>query len=133
MKYGVDVVFAGHEHFYERIKPQNGVHDFTSGGAARLRWGDIDRDTKCHAAGFDEGCHSCSSKSRTMRCISGDFGRRQDRGFRHDPAATATGAEHGPGGAVEDDAAGRGKASGALHTQVTATRAAVSRSAPADG
>ena len=24
IKYGVDVVFAGHEHFYERIKPQNG-------------------------------------------------------------------------------------------------------------
>lgn len=57
MKYGMDVVFVGHEHFYERIKPQNGVHYFTSGGAAKLRRGDIDRDTDFHAAGFDQGYH----------------------------------------------------------------------------
>ena len=29
VKYGVDVVFAGHEHFYERIKPQKGIYYFT--------------------------------------------------------------------------------------------------------
>ena len=28
LKYGVDVVFAGHEHFYERIKPQQGITYF---------------------------------------------------------------------------------------------------------
>ena len=32
-KYGMDVVFAGHEHFYERIKPQKGIYYFTNGGA----------------------------------------------------------------------------------------------------
>jgi 3',5'-cyclic AMP phosphodiesterase CpdA len=26
LKYGVDVVLAGHEHFYERLKPQKGIH-----------------------------------------------------------------------------------------------------------
>lgn len=41
LKYGVNVVFAGHEHFYERLKPQKGIHYFTSGGAAKLRDGDI--------------------------------------------------------------------------------------------
>lgn len=41
LKYGVNVVFSGHEHFYERLKPQKGLHYFTSGGAAKLRSGDI--------------------------------------------------------------------------------------------
>jgi len=57
VKYGMDVVFVGHEHFYERIKQQKGVHYFTTGGAAKLRRGDIDRETDFHAAGFDEGYH----------------------------------------------------------------------------
>jgi len=40
VKHGVDVVFAGHEHVYERIKPQQGIYHFTVGGAAKLRKGD---------------------------------------------------------------------------------------------
>jgi 3',5'-cyclic AMP phosphodiesterase CpdA len=30
LKHGVDAVFSGHEHFYERIKPQKGIYYFTS-------------------------------------------------------------------------------------------------------
>jgi predicted phosphodiesterase len=41
VKYGMDVVFAGHEHFYERVKPQKGIYYFTCGGSAKLRKGDI--------------------------------------------------------------------------------------------
>lgn len=52
VKYGVDVVFAGHEHFYERIKPQNGIYYFIEGGSAKLRKGDI-RKGPLTAAGFD--------------------------------------------------------------------------------
>jgi 3',5'-cyclic AMP phosphodiesterase CpdA len=52
IKYGVDVVFAGHEHFYERIKPQNGIYYFTQGGSAKLRKGNIRRGALT-AAGFD--------------------------------------------------------------------------------
>jgi predicted phosphodiesterase len=52
MQHGVDVVFAGHEHFYERIKPQKGVYYFTCGGAAKLRRGDI-RKTALTEKGFD--------------------------------------------------------------------------------
>jgi hypothetical protein len=51
-QYGVDVVFAGHEHFYERIKPQKGIYYFTNGGAAKLRRGDI-RNTGLTEKGFD--------------------------------------------------------------------------------
>ena len=40
MKHGVDVVFTGHEHIYERFKPQKGIYHFTVGGAAKLRKGD---------------------------------------------------------------------------------------------
>ncbi len=40
VKHGVDVVFAGHEHVYERLKPQKGIYHFTVGGAAKLRHGD---------------------------------------------------------------------------------------------
>ena len=40
VKYGVDVVFSGHEHIYERYKPQKGIYYFTVGGAAKLRRGD---------------------------------------------------------------------------------------------
>jgi predicted phosphodiesterase len=55
-KHGVNVVFAGHEHFYERVKPQKGVYYFTSGGAAKLRRGDITR-SQLTAAGFDTDYH----------------------------------------------------------------------------
>ncbi|MEO8453477.1 MAG: metallophosphoesterase [Gemmatimonadota bacterium] len=40
VKYGVDVVFNGHEHVYERMKPQQGIYYFTAGGGAKLSRGD---------------------------------------------------------------------------------------------
>jgi hypothetical protein len=53
IKYGLNVVFAGHEHFYERIKPQKGIYHFTAGGSAKLRSGDILSSTGFTAKGFD--------------------------------------------------------------------------------
>lgn len=50
VKHGVDVVFAGHEHIYERFKPQQGIHHFLVGGAAKLRTGDIRRGPLTAAA-----------------------------------------------------------------------------------
>ena len=55
LKYGVDVVMAGHEHFYERLKPQKGIHYFISGGAGKLRRGDVG-GTYTEKA-FDDGFH----------------------------------------------------------------------------
>ena len=49
----VDVVLAGHEHFYERVRPQHGIAYFVSGAGGSLRPGDI-RPSKLTAAGFDE-------------------------------------------------------------------------------
>ena len=53
VKYGVDVVLAGHEHFYERLRPQQHIYYFTSGAAGKLRRGDIRRGSLT-AAGFDQ-------------------------------------------------------------------------------
>lgn len=52
VKHGVDVVFTGHEHIYERFKPQRGIHHFVVGGAAKLRRGDTRRGPLT-AAAFD--------------------------------------------------------------------------------
>jgi predicted phosphodiesterase len=56
VKHSVDVVFAGHDHFYERIKPQKGIQYFVTGGAGKVRKGDI-QDEGLMAKGFDEGYH----------------------------------------------------------------------------
>lgn len=48
----VDVVFSGHEHFYERLRPQRGIFYFISGAAGSLRENDI-RRTDLTARGFD--------------------------------------------------------------------------------
>jgi predicted phosphodiesterase len=37
VRYGVDVVFTGHEHIYERIKPQKGIVHFIVGSSGQLR------------------------------------------------------------------------------------------------
>ena len=53
VKYGVDIVFAGHEHFYERIVPQKGIYYFTQGGSAKLREGNIRVNSALTAKGYD--------------------------------------------------------------------------------
>jgi hypothetical protein len=50
---GVDVVFSGHEHFYERMKPQKGIVYITQGGGAKLRRGNIRDNSAITAKGFD--------------------------------------------------------------------------------
>ena len=54
IKHGVNVVFTGHEHFYERIKPQKGIQYFVEGSSAKLRKGDIN-PTGLTAFGYDSG------------------------------------------------------------------------------
>jgi predicted phosphodiesterase len=63
---GVDVVFSGHEHFYERLKPQKGIVYITQGGAAKLRRGNIRDNSVMTAKGFD------TDRSFTLVEIVGD-------------------------------------------------------------
>jgi len=53
VKYNVSVVFTGHDHFYERVKPQKGIVYFVTGAGGQLRSGNIDRSTGLTAKGFD--------------------------------------------------------------------------------
>jgi predicted MPP superfamily phosphohydrolase len=53
VRYGVNVVFSGHDHVYERIKPQKGIYYFVSGSAGQLRRGDLRRSALTDA-GFDQ-------------------------------------------------------------------------------
>jgi predicted phosphodiesterase len=53
VKYGVDVVFSGHDHVYERLKPQKGITYFVSGSGGQLRRGDV-RPSRLTAAYYDQ-------------------------------------------------------------------------------
>jgi hypothetical protein len=53
IKYNVSVVFTGHDHFYERIKPQHGIVHFVVGSGGQLALGDIQKGTGLTAKGFD--------------------------------------------------------------------------------
>jgi predicted phosphodiesterase len=65
VKYGVDIVFSGHEHVYERIHPQQGIYYFIEGASGSLRPGDL-AFSAITAKGFD------SDRSFMMIEIAGD-------------------------------------------------------------
>jgi len=52
VKYGVNAVFTGHDHVYERIKPQQGIYYFVEGSSGKLRPGDL-RKTALTEVGND--------------------------------------------------------------------------------
>ena len=85
IKYGVNVVYSGHDHIYERLKPQNGIHYFVSGAGGELRQGDLKRSA-ITAAGFDQ------DRSFMLNEVAGDdlffqvvsrTGQTVDRGVIH--------------------------------------------------
>lgn len=49
----VNVVFAGHEHFYERVKPQKGIYYFISGSGGKLRQGDVKKGSPLTEKAYD--------------------------------------------------------------------------------
>ena len=51
-RYGVNVVLSGHEHVYERLKPQNRIYYFVLGNAGQLRPHDL-RASPDTLKGFD--------------------------------------------------------------------------------
>jgi predicted phosphodiesterase len=54
VKRGVNVVFSGHDHVYERVKPQKGIYYFVSGSAGQLRKGNMRPSPEETAAYFDQ-------------------------------------------------------------------------------
>ena len=65
VKYGVNVVYSGHDHIYERVTPQKGIVYFVSGAGGELRKGDLHRSSHT-AAGFDQ------DRSFMLNEIAGD-------------------------------------------------------------
>jgi predicted MPP superfamily phosphohydrolase len=53
LQYNVSVVLTGHDHFYERVKPQKGIYYFVVGSGGQLRKGNIDKSSGITAKGFD--------------------------------------------------------------------------------
>ncbi len=53
VRHNVSVVFAGHDHFYERTKPQQGIVHFVVGSGGKLAPGDINPRSPLTARGFD--------------------------------------------------------------------------------
>jgi predicted MPP superfamily phosphohydrolase len=53
IKYGVSLVLNGHDHTYERVKPQNGIQYFVEGSSGQLRNGDLRQGSPLTAAGLD--------------------------------------------------------------------------------
>jgi hypothetical protein len=93
VKYGVKVVFTGHEHFYQRIKPQQGITYFVSGAAGQLRRGDI-RPSPLTAVGYDADRSfmivEIADQEMTFQSIN-RLGRTVDRGtiFQNEGTQTA--------------------------------------------
>ena len=101
-KYGVDVVFSGHDHVYERVKPQKGIYYFVSGAAGQLRRGNMRPDEET-AAYFDQDQSFMlveiagselyfQSISRTGKVVdSGTISRPASRESGRPPGAAASG------------------------------------------
>jgi 3',5'-cyclic AMP phosphodiesterase CpdA len=99
-KYGVNVVFSGHEHMYERIKPEDGIAYFISGNSGKLMDHNL-RPSPLMQAGLD------TDRGFMLIEISGDkmyfqaisrTGKTVDSGSidraATQPAAAAAGAAH---------------------------------------
>jgi len=91
VRYNVSVVFAGHDHVYERTKPQNGIVHFVVGSAGKLRAGDLnprsaltgkgyDRDLAFFAAEIEGDNMTFQAISRTGQIVdSGVIVRRKEK------------------------------------------------------
>lgn len=56
-RHGVQVVFSGHDHIYQRVTLQNDVQYFVSGAGGKIRVGDVNRKDKLVAAAYDDDSH----------------------------------------------------------------------------
>jgi predicted MPP superfamily phosphohydrolase len=92
VKYGVNVVYSGHDHIYERIKPQKGITYFVNGSSGELRRGDT-HSSEMTAAYFDQ------DQAFSLVEINGDnlyfqarsrTGQTVDAGVIHRPGANSS-------------------------------------------
>jgi len=86
VRYGVNVVFSGHDHIYERFKPQKGITYFVAGAGGKLRKGI--RSSEQTAAAFDQDQSfvlvEIAGEQMTFRAVS-RTGRLIDSGVIRQP------------------------------------------------
>ena len=56
-KYKVNAVFSGHDHIYERTKPQQGIQYFVTGAGGKTRRGGVDLKSPFRQVSYDEDNH----------------------------------------------------------------------------
>ena len=100
VKYGVSAVFSGHDHLYERVKPQKGgIVYWVSGAGGSLRRGDL-RATDMTAKGFDTDYHfmivEIAGDDLYFQAIS-RTGETIDSGVVHRSGTPTGGASAAPG------------------------------------
>jgi 3',5'-cyclic AMP phosphodiesterase CpdA len=106
VKYNVNVVFSGHDHVYERIKPQKGIYYFVSGAAGQLRKGNMTSSDQT-AASFDQDLSFMAVEvagtdmifqaiSRTGQIVDSGVIRRQSRPGETTPPEHANADGAGP-------------------------------------
>jgi hypothetical protein len=107
VRHDVRLALSGHEHFYQRTRPQSGVTYFISGGAGSLRRGDI-RSSAISASGFDADYHFMlfevtrdrvyfQAISRTGHSVDAGFvEHEQVSGIRNQESGLGQGAGVGP-------------------------------------
>ena len=73
VRHGVDVVFTGHEHIYERIKEQKGIPHFIVGSSGQLRKGGVTPSAMTAASFADDNVFliaSIDGPAMTFQAIS---------------------------------------------------------------
>jgi len=65
-KYGMNVVLSGHDHVYERFKPEGGIYFFLVGNSGELRYHNLRQGSDIMASGFD------TDRTFMLAEISGD-------------------------------------------------------------
>jgi len=98
VRYGVNAVFSGHDHVYERLKPQKGIYYFVAGSAGQLRKGDLqksaltergfDQDQAFVLAEIDDRSLSIQAIARSGRTVDTATLPRQPSGSAQGPSDT---------------------------------------------
>ena len=93
-RYGVNVVLSGHDHTYERVKPQQGIQYFVTGAGGKVRKGDINMRSPFRDMSFDNDNHymqmEIDDKQISFQAITRG-GAVIDRGAIHQNALAVTG------------------------------------------
>ena len=97
VNYNVSVAFTGHDHVYERVKPQKEVTYFVTGSGGKLAPGDLDQIQPDHGQGpRHRGGVSRRRNHRGRDDLQRDLALRQGHRFRHHHAAQEAVALHAP-------------------------------------